>query len=65
LLVTGRSRQHVVRGKVASPTNESVHGIERTLAKTLVGMITRFVANATASTCGLYANSLSGRERKA
>ena len=46
-------------------TIESIHGIERTLAKTLVGMITRFVANATASTCGLYANSLLGGERRA
>jgi hypothetical protein len=54
-----------VRGKAALPTIEGVYGIERTLAKTLEVMITRFVANATASTCGLCANSFLGRERKA
>jgi len=62
-LVTERSRQHGVRqqAEVAFSTLKRVFGIERTLAKTLVGLATRIVAKIAASTYGCYVNRLLGR----
>jgi hypothetical protein len=62
-LVSERSRQHGVRqqGEVASSTLKRVFGIERTLAKTLVGLATRIVAKIAAYTYGCYVNRLLGR----
>ncbi|MDP9480826.1 MAG: IS4/IS5 family transposase, partial [Actinomycetota bacterium] len=36
-------------------------GLGETLAKTLVGLVTRIAAKMTAYTCGLYVNRLLGR----
>ena len=62
-LVTERSRQHGVRqqAEVAFSTLKRVFGIERTLAKTLVGLATRIVAKIAAYTYGCYVNRLLGR----
>jgi hypothetical protein len=62
-LVTERSRQHGVRqqAEVAFSTLKRVFGIERTLAKTLVGLATRIVAKISAYTYGCYVNRLLGR----
>jgi hypothetical protein len=62
-LVSERSRQHGVRqqGEVAFSTLKRVFGIERTLAKTLVGLATRIVAKIAAYTYGCYVNRLLGR----
>ena len=62
-LVTECSRQHGARQQVevAFSTLKRVFGIERTLAKTLVGLATRIVAKITAYTYGLYVNRLLGR----
>jgi hypothetical protein len=62
-LVTERSRQHGVRqqAEVVFSTLKRVFGIERTLAKTLVGLATRIVAKIAASTYGCYVNRLLGR----
>jgi hypothetical protein len=62
-LVSERSRQHGVRqqAEVAFSTLKRVFGIERTLAKTLVGLATRIVAKIAAYTYGCYVNRLLGR----
>jgi len=62
-LVTECSRQHGARQQVevAFSTLKRVFGIERTLAKTLVGLATRIVAKIAAYTYGLYVNRLLGR----
>lgn len=62
-LVTERSRQHGGRQQVeiAFPTLKRVFGIERTLAKTLVGLATRIVAKICAYTYAFYVNRLLGR----
>jgi hypothetical protein len=62
-LVTERSGQHGARqqAEVAFSTLKRVFGIERTLAKTLVGLATRVVAKIAAYTYGLYINRLLGR----
>jgi hypothetical protein len=62
-LVTERSRQHGVRqqAEVVFSTLNRVFGIERTLAKTLVGLATRIVAKIAAYTYGCYVNRLLGR----
>jgi hypothetical protein len=62
-LVTERSRQHGARqqAEVAFSTLKRVFGIERTLAKTLVGLATRIVAKICAYTYGCYVNRLLGR----
>jgi DDE family transposase len=62
-LVTQRSGQHGARqqAEVAFSTLKRVFGIERTLAKTLVGLATRVVAKIAAYTYGLYINRLLGR----
>jgi hypothetical protein len=62
-LVTERSRQHGVRqqAEVVFSTLKRVFGIERTLAKTLVGLATRIVAKIAAYTYGCYVNRLLGR----
>ena len=62
-LVTERSRQHGARqqAEVAFSTLKGVFGIERTLAKTLVGLATRVVAKICAYTYGYYVNRLLGR----
>jgi hypothetical protein len=62
-LVTERSRQHGVRqqAEVAFSTLKRVFGIERTLAKTLVGLATRIVAKIAAYAYGCYVNRLLGR----
>ena len=61
--MTERSRQHGARqqAEVASSTLKGVFGIERTLAKTLVGLATRVVAKICAYTYGYYVNRLLGR----
>lgn len=62
-LVTERSRQHGARqqAEVAFSNLKRVFGIERTLAKTLVGLATRIAAKITAYTYGCYVNRLLGR----
>ena len=62
-LVSECSRQHGVRqqAEVAFSTLKRVFGIERTLAKTLVGLATRIVAKIAAYTYGCYVNRLLGR----
>jgi hypothetical protein len=62
-LVTERSRQHGARqqAEVAFSTLKRAFGIERTLAKTLVGLASRVVAKICAYTYGLYVNRLLGR----
>lgn len=62
-MVSERSRQHGVRqqAEVAFSTLKRVFGIERTLAKTLVGLATRIVAKIAAYTYGCYVNRLLGR----
>jgi hypothetical protein len=62
-LVTERSRQHGMRqqAEVAFSTLKRVFGIERTLAKTLVGLASRIVAKICAYTYGCYVNRLLGR----
>jgi hypothetical protein len=62
-LVTERSRQHGRRQQVeiTFSTLKRVFGIERTLAKTLVGLATRIVAKICAYTYALYVNRLLGR----
>ncbi len=62
-LVTERSRQHGVRqqAEVVFSTLKRVFGIQRTLAKTLVGLATRIVAKIAAYTYGCYVNRLLGR----
>jgi Transposase DDE domain len=62
-LVTERSRQHGARqqAEVAFSTLKRAFGIERTLAKTLVGLASRIVAKICAYTYGLYVNRLLGR----
>ncbi|MBA3425874.1 MAG: transposase [Rubrobacter sp.] len=64
-LVTERSRQHGVRqqAEVAFSILKRVFGIERTLAKTLVGLATRIVAKIAAYTYGCYVNRLLGRQQ--
>lgn len=62
-LVTERSRQQGIRqqAEIAFSTLKGVFGIERTLAKTLVGLATRIVAKICAYTYGCYVNRLLGR----
>lgn len=62
-LVTERSRQDGKRQQieVAFSTLKRTFGIERTLAKTLVGLVTRIVAKISAYTHGFYVNRLLGR----
>jgi Transposase DDE domain len=62
-LVTERSRQHGARqqAEVAFSILKRVFGIERTLAKTLVGLATRIVAKIAAYTYGCYVNRMLGR----
>ena len=67
-LVTERSRQHGARqqAEVAFSTLKRVFGIERTLAKTLVGLATRILRRRdlcayTYDTYGCYVNRLLGR----
>lgn len=62
-LVTERSRQNGRRqqAEIAFSTLKRVFGIERTLAKTLVGLVTRIVAKVTAYTYGFYVNRKLGR----
>ena len=62
-LVSECSRQHGVRqqAEVAFSTLKRVFGIERTLAKTLVGLATRVLAKIAAYTYGCYVNRLLGR----
>ncbi len=64
-LVTERSRQHGRRqqAEVAFSVLKRVFGIERTLAKTLVGLATRIVAKMAAYTYALYVNRLLGRSQ--
>ena len=61
--MTERSRQHGARQQVevAFSTLKRVFGIERTPAKTLVGLATRIVAKTAAYTYGFYVNRLLGR----
>lgn len=62
-MVTERSCQRGARqqAEVAFSTLKRVFGIERTLAKTLVGLATRIVAKIAAYTYGFYVNRLLGR----
>lgn len=62
-LVTERSRQDGKRQQieVAFSTLKRTFGIERTLAKTLVGLVTRIVAKISAYAYGFYINRLLGR----
>lgn len=62
-LVTERSRQNGRRqqAEVVFSILKQVFGIERTLAKTLVGLATRVVAKICAYTYGCYVNRLLGR----
>lgn len=63
MLVTERSAQGGKRQQVeiAFSSLKRVFGIERTLAKTLVGLATRIVAKITAYTYAFYVNRLLGR----
>jgi hypothetical protein len=62
-LVTERSRQHGKRqqAEIAFSSLKRVFGIDRTLAKTLVGLATRIVAKICAYTYAFYVNRLLGR----
>jgi hypothetical protein len=64
-LMTERSRQHGRRQQVevAFSILKRVFGIERTLAKTLVGLATRIVAKIAAYTYGCYVNRMLGRQQ--
>jgi hypothetical protein len=63
LLVTERSRQGGKRQQVeiALASLKRVFGISETLAKTLVGLVTRIAAKMAAYTYGFYVNRLLGR----
>ncbi|MCA1731920.1 MAG: transposase [Actinobacteria bacterium] len=62
-LVTERSRQNGKRqqAEIAFSTLKRVFGIDRTLAKTLVGLVTRIVAKICAYTYAFLVNRLLGR----
>ncbi len=62
-LVTERSRQNGKRQQVevAFSALKRTFGIERTLAKTLVGLVTRIAAKIAAYTYAFYINRLLGR----
>ncbi|MGB3682968.1 MAG: transposase [Rubrobacteraceae bacterium] len=62
-LITKRSQQGGNRQQieVAFSALKRIFGIERTLAKTLIGLATRIVAKICAYTYGCYVNSLLGR----
>lgn len=64
-LITERSRQGGKRqqAEIAFSSLKRVFGIERTLAKTLVGLATRIVAKITAYTYAFYVNRLLGRQQ--
>lgn len=64
-LITERSRQGGKRqqAEIAFSSLKRVFGIERTLAKTLVGLATRIVAKIAAYTYAFYVNRLLGRQQ--
>lgn len=63
LLVTERSVQGGKRqqAEIAFSSLKRVFGIDRTLAKTLVGLVTRIVSKIAAYTYAFYVNRLLGR----
>ena len=63
LLVTERSRQHGRRQRIeiCFSSLKRVFGLGETLAKTLVGLVTRIAAKMAAHTYGFYVNRLLGR----
>ena len=63
LLVTALSAQGGKRqqAEIAFSSLKRVFGIDRTLAKTLVGLVTRIVVKISAYTYAFYVNRLLGR----